>query len=116
MVLALLMFSLLLRAISVNGFAIGVIRNMSLSISGANSTILNGTWDQCLCAITADTRNISSFNFFHSNNTCELFVDPLTASSVSLQNDSATVLYLLSLPKIGKISNSDASKSRVGVC
>jgi hypothetical protein len=110
------MLSLLLRATLSDGLTIGVIRNALLSISGANTTIINGTCQQCLCAIIGSAWDISSFNCFLNNHTCELFVEPLTnSSSVTLRNDLASVIYLLSPPKEGKISSAAGSKKSLAL-
>ena len=96
-------FSLLLCMPFSNGFAYGVIHNASLSFPSINSTIVNGTCNECLCAAVTGGRNISSFNCFLNNHTCQLFVELLVTSSVTLMSDSTTILYLLSPPTEGKI-------------
>jgi hypothetical protein len=77
---------------------IRVIGNVSLVMSNTNSTLMNGTCNQCLCAaLLNSTMSISSFNCFHNNNTCEMFTLSLANGSYSLMPLSTSSLYLFPL-------------------
>ncbi|UJR12756.1 hypothetical protein I4U23_016930 [Adineta vaga] len=46
----------------------------------------------------SNTTQISAFNCFHNNNTCEIFTKSLTIDSLSLMNNSISSVYFNSLP------------------
>jgi hypothetical protein len=77
---------------------IPVIHNVSLQAFNYNSTTINGTCDACLCAMLLNTTEISCFNCFSNNNTCEIFSKSFTIGSFSLINNSAASVYFLLLP------------------
>ncbi len=80
---------------------IPVIRNSSLQVLGYNSTIINGTCQECLCAMLLNSTSINSFNCFPNNKTCEIFSNSFLTSSFLLINNSASSVYFISLPIIG---------------
>ena len=104
-------FFLLLRVTMTDGLTIGVIHNASLAYRGANATVINGTCQQCLCALVDSAANFSSFSCFLNNHTCQMSVERFNTSSVSVRNDSTTVFYLLSPTKESKTSNSVGSRN-----
>jgi hypothetical protein len=75
-----------------------VIHNVSLQMLDYNSTIINGTCNECLCEMLLSTESISAFNCFQNNNTCEIFSQSLKTSSFLLMNNSASSIYFTSLP------------------
>jgi hypothetical protein len=77
---------------------IPVIHNVSLQAFNYNSTTIDGTCHACLCAMLLNTTQISYFNCFPNNNTCEIFSKSFTIGSFSLINNSAASVYFLSLP------------------
>jgi len=77
---------------------IPVIHNVSLQMLDYNSTTINSTCDECLCAMLLNTTSISAFNCFQNNRTCEIFSGPLKISSFLLMNNSASSIYFASLP------------------
>jgi hypothetical protein len=79
------------RLISMN--SIGIIQNVSLVMFNTNSTTINSTSKQCLCAILLNITSCSSFNCFKNNNTCEIFLKPLETGSFTLVNSSASSFY-----------------------
>lgn len=97
--LSLLLFEFVIR-ISSNIVSIPVIRNVSLQMFGYNSTTINGTCHECLCAMVLNKTSISSFNCIHNNQTCELFFQPLNTTSFSLISDTTSSVYLQSIPNI----------------
>jgi hypothetical protein len=84
--------------ISSSIYTIPVIHNASLHILDYNSTIINGTCDQCLCEMLFNISSISAFNCFQNNKTCEIFSQSLNTSSFFLMNNSASSIYFTSLP------------------
>jgi hypothetical protein len=100
---------------------IPVIYNVSLRMLNYNATIMNGTCHECLCAMVLNVTSIYCFNCFQNNGTCEIFSTPLTTSSFSLMNNSASSVYFSSLPiddststiaSIAQSTNNLSSKSR----
>jgi hypothetical protein len=91
---------------------IPVIHNVSLRLFGYNSTITNGTCDECLCAMLLNTTLISTFNCFQNNKTCEIWSNYLKTSSLSLMNNSASSVYFISLP-INDITSETASSVQI---
>jgi hypothetical protein len=77
---------------------IPVIHNVSLQMLNYNSTIINGTCNECLCAMLSNSTSISCFNCFRNNKTCEIFSKSLENSSFALINNSASSVYFFSLP------------------
>jgi hypothetical protein len=77
---------------------IPVIYNVSLQMSDYNSTIINGTCNECLCAMVLNKTSIYAFNCFQNNGTCEIFSKAFNTSSFSLRNNSASSVYFISLP------------------
>jgi hypothetical protein len=76
---------------------IPVIHNVSLRMLNYNSTTINGTCGECLCAMVLNPASIYSFNCFQNNNTCEIFSKSLTTGSFLLMNNSASSVYFTSL-------------------
>jgi hypothetical protein len=74
------------------------INNVSLVMFNSNSTIINGTCQQCLCSVLLNTTSFSSFNCFSSNNTCQMFSQPLVTGSFMLVNDTRSSFYFFSWP------------------
>jgi hypothetical protein len=79
-----------------------VIYNVSLQMSDYNSTIINGTCNECLCAMVLNPTSIYAFNCFQNNATCEIFSNSFNTSSFSLRNNSASSVYFISLPTSDK--------------
>jgi hypothetical protein len=79
---------------------IPVIHNVSLQMLNYNSTIINGTCNECLCTMLLNITLIFSFNCFQNNNTCEIFSKSLDTNSFLLINNTASSLYFISLPTI----------------
>lgn len=77
---------------------IPVIHNVSLEVFGYTPTTMNGTCDECLCAMLLNKTSISSFNCIQSNKTCELFSQALNTSLFSLINNTASSVYFITLP------------------
>jgi len=77
---------------------IPLIYNVSLQMSNYNSTIINGTCNECLCAMVLNPTSIYAFNCFQNNETCEIFSKAFNASSFLLRNNSASSVYFISLP------------------
>jgi hypothetical protein len=88
--------------------SIPVIHNVSLRMLDYNSTVINGTCDECLCIMLLNATWISAFNCFQNNQTCELFPNPLKTSSLLLMNSSASSIYFISLP-VNDIASAVAS-------
>lgn len=86
------------KPISSSMHVIPVIHNVSLRMLDYNSTIINGTCDECICSMLLNTASISSFNCFQNNKTCEIFFKPLNTSSFLLMNNLMSSLYFISLP------------------
>jgi len=84
--------------ISSNIISIGVIHNVYLLIFDSNSTTINGTCDQCLCAMVLNTTSFSFLNCFQNNNTCQVFSKSLQTKSFTLMNNSASSFYFFQLP------------------
>lgn len=84
--------------------SIPVIRNVSLHMSGYNSTTINGTCHECLCTMLLNKTSISSFNCIHTNQTCELFSRSLNTTAFSLMRDTTSSVYLKSIPNIISVS------------
>ncbi len=74
------------------------IHNVSLVMFNSNSTIINGTCQQCLCSVLLNTTSFSSFNCFSSNNTCQMFSQPLETGSFMLINNTRSSFYFFSWP------------------
>ena len=90
--------------ISSSLISIPVIRNVSLKMSGYNSTTINSTCHECFCAMLLNKTSISSFNCIHKNQTCELFSLSLNTTSFSLISDTTSSVYFKSIPSIISIS------------
>lgn len=113
-VLCLLLFQLVIR-ISSSMISAPVIRNVSLQIPGYNSTKINGTCRECLCAMLLNETSISSFNCIHTNQTCELFSQSLNTTAFSLVSDTASSVYFKSIPNTipaSTVSPTDQDTSR----
>ncbi|CAF0986704.1 unnamed protein product [Adineta steineri] len=63
-----------------------------------------GTCETCLCAMLLNRTQISSFNCFYNNFTCELFSENFTINSFSLVDNLASSVYFLSIPNINVTS------------
>ena len=86
-----------LTLIEVNSVPVGVIRNSSLEIAGANTTTINGTCEECVCKLLTDP-TFFSFNCFLGNLTCRFhFVQNQNQPFALITADSAS-FYFASLP------------------
>lgn len=88
----------LLVKISSSRISVPVIRNVSLKIPGYNSTTINSTCHECLCAMLLNKTLISSFNCIYNNQTCELFSQSDNINSSMLMSNTASSVYFISLP------------------
>ena len=84
--------------ISSNIISICVIHNVSLLMFDPNSTTINGTCGECLCAMVLNTTSFSSLNCFENNKTCQIFPKSLETRSFTLINNSASSFYFFQLP------------------
>ena len=75
----------------------GIIRNVSLTISQGNSTIINGTCEMCLCALLSDL-SLFSFNCFSNNLSCQMHSKVYQDKSFTLIDSAMSEYYFLSLP------------------
>jgi hypothetical protein len=94
--LSLLIFILFLHqleVISSTAYTIGVISNVSLVVPNTNSSIINGTCNECLCTMLLNATPISALNCFRTNNTCEIFSSTLASESFSLMASNTSSFY-----------------------
>lgn len=89
---------------------IGLLRNVYLTVSGINLTVINGTCHDCLCTIWMSSPAPSAFNCFQNNNTCAIFTTFIGISSFSFTNSSTSSFYFFELPNY----NTTLSTSTVG--
>jgi hypothetical protein len=87
----------LVKIFSSTTYTTGVIYNVSLTMSNTSLSIMNGTCEECLCAMLLNTTPIVAFNCFRTNTTCELFSTALAFESGSfrLMNDSSSSFYFV---------------------
>ena len=86
-----------LTLIGLNAVSIGIIRNTSLAIPNTNATIINGSCEQCVCRLLADS-TFFAFNCLHVDVTCQLHsVLNQSQPSVLITNTNAS-FYFRSLP------------------
>jgi hypothetical protein len=86
------------NTISSSMHSVPVIHNVSLQMLNYNSTIMNGSCNDCLCAMFANATPIYAFNCFQNNKTCEIFSKSLETNSFSLMDNSASSVYFITLP------------------
>ena len=86
-----------LTLISVNPMPVGVIRNSSLEIAGANTTTISGTCEECVCKLLTDP-TFFSFNCFPSNITCHFHSVQNQNQPFSLITANNASFYFASLP------------------
>ena len=83
--------------------SVAVIRNVSMMPFNITSTIINGTCNECLCAIRLNktgSSSSSSFNCFSNNHTCQMFFQTLVMGSFVLINNTPSAFYFFSWPTI----------------
>ena len=83
--------------VAVNAVSIGIIRNASLNIVGASATTVNGTCEECVCTLIANS-TFFSLNCFPDNLTCQLHSVSDRNQPFSLIDGVSTLYYFLSLP------------------
>ena len=83
--------------IHVRAVPIGIIRNVTLDIPGANTTIINSTCDECVCSLLANPA-FFSLNCRSDSLTCELYSTQDQNRSFSLLSGTSTSFYFRSLP------------------
>ena len=86
-----------LTLISVSSVPVGVIRNSSLIIIGANTTTINGTYDECVCKLLTDP-TFFSFNCFLGNLTCHFHSIQNQNQPFTLITADSASFYFASLP------------------
>lgn len=76
---------------------IGLISNASLTISNSQSVSIFGLCNECICMMIA---NVAYFalNCLPNNRTCQLFLTRDQNKQFSIQSDSKSLFYFLSLP------------------
>ena len=129
-----LVFTLLLlhrREITrVNPVYVGIIQNVSLSFPGANSTLVNGTCEECVCSLLANPAFFSlncrpdiltcelhstqdqnrPFNLLTGTSTAFYFRSLLTFAATTVMNNEC--VYQTTGPSMGKSDLSTASQRR----
>ena len=84
----------------------GIIRNVSLIVTQGKPTTINGTCDECLCALVSNA-SLFSLNFFSENLTCEMYSKVDQNKFFSLVDSVASAFYFVSLPTyVGSSSTS----------
>ena len=83
--------------IQVEAVSLGIIRNVSLAIPGANSTLVNGTCEECVCSLLANP-TFFSHNCRSDTLTCELYATQDQNRPFNLLSGTSTAFYFRSLP------------------
>ena len=87
----------LFHCYEIDAIQVGLIRNMSFTIANTNSTIINGTCQECLCRMAFDAQ-FSSFNCHTNNQTCQMHSKTNQSQTVNAIVSSSTHFYFFSLP------------------
>ncbi|UJR35357.1 hypothetical protein I4U23_028114 [Adineta vaga] len=82
-----------LKVINTSNISIGIIKNVSLIALGSQSAMMNGSCHDCLCAMLINPGNVTSFNCFLINNTCQLFSYYSPKASPFFINNSTYLFY-----------------------
>ena len=93
-----------LEIVSTSVQSVGIVHNVSVKTFIVNSTIVNGTCHECLCAVLSNRTSSFFFNCFSNNSTCEMFVEPLIMGSFVVVDNAASSFYFLSWPIKNTIS------------
>ena len=93
--LALLLHLLTTERIST--ISVGIIRNASLTLLDTNATTINGSCEECLCALLANSA-VFSVTSFHENLTCQLHSTQNQNKPFVLIDSANTSFYCVSLP------------------
>ena len=86
-----------LTVVTVSSTRVGIIPNISLTLFGTNTTIANGTCEDCVCFLLANT-SFFSLNCFHDNLTCELHAKLDQNKPFTLATGVKASFYFLALP------------------
>ena len=86
-----------LAVVTVSTTRVGIISNISLTLLGTNTTIVNGTCEDCVCFLLANT-SFFSLNCFHGNLTCELHAKSDQNKPFTLTTGVNASFYFLDLP------------------
>jgi hypothetical protein len=93
-----------------------VIHNATLHALNSNSSIVNGSCNECLCMMQLNTTMIYAFNCFRNNGTCELFSHAFEINSITIKNHSTSSIYFISLPFDNSTSATASSMSKLRFC
>ena len=77
--------------------SVGIIRNASLDILNAPTTLINGSCDDCTCALLGNS-TFFSLNCFADNLTCQLHSIHNQHEPYTMTNSAHTSFYFVSLP------------------
>ena len=103
---------LLLHQLTINQvrtISVSLIRNVSLTIPGANTTIINGTCKDCICALLLNT-TFFAVNCLVDNQRCELYSKADQNRSFSLIPGVSASFYFMSFPTFVAIESTSLSK------
>lgn len=103
----------LLVRISSSLIFVPVIRNVSLKIPGYNSTTINSTCHECLCAMLLNKTLISSFNCIANSQSCELFSQSDNINSSMLISNTASSVYFFKLPIVSTYQRTSSFSSEL---
>ena len=92
--------------IVVSAVPVGIIHNISLDILGASTTSINGTCQDCVCALLISSA-FFALNCFHDNLTCQLHSTSNRNAPFSLIRSGSSSLYFLALPAFDTLTSTD---------
>ena len=97
--LLLLLTAVLDRQATVESGAVpvGIIRNVSLTISEGNPTTIHDTCQSCLCGLLSNSW-LFGWNRFNDNLTCQMYSKADQSKPFSLVYSSGSTFYFLSFP------------------
>ena len=92
--------------------SVGIIRNASLTILNTSATTINGTCEECLCALLVNS-TVFSVNCFHENLTCQLHFTENQNKPFVLIDSANTAFYFVSLPTYVASQSTDSTTHEI---
>ena len=86
-----------LATVGADVVSVGIIHNVSLGFFNASTTIINGSCEECVCSLLANT-SFFSLSCFHDNLTCQLHSQVDQNKPFTLSTSSHVSFYFVSLP------------------